>query len=308
MPSGRSFDAELAALESLRDADPTSTLAPLRKALTHRNNFIVAKAAKLAALHEHHSLTGDLAAAFLRFLQSDSAKTDPQCWAKNALAQTLAAFDYQDEELFLSGMRHVQLEPVWGGSSDTAGTLRGVCALALVNCRSLSSRDVLAHLTPLFADKQLPVQVNAARAVEQIGSDAASLLLRLRAELGSGEPELLGACYSGVLRLDGPAAIPWAARFLHTLAPDEASAEAAFAIAETRTEAAWLLLKEHYTLARDHDFRGTLLTALALTRQDAALDFLFSLVEQGSRAAREALESTAPSPATLERLRHTPQF
>ena len=308
MPSGRSFDAELAALESLRDADPASTLAPIRKALTHRNNFIVAKAAKLAALHEHKSLTSDLATAFPRFLKADCAKTDPQCWAKNALAQTLAAFDHQDEELFLSGMRHVQLEPVWGGSSDTAGTLRGVCALALANCRSLSSRDVLAHLTPLFADQQLSVQVNAARAVEQIGSDSAALLLRLRAELGSGEPELLGACYSGVLRLDGPTAIPWAARFLHTLAPDEASAEAAFAIAETRTEAAWLLIKEHYTLARDPDFRGTLLTALALTRQDAALNFLFSLVEQGSRAAREALESTAPSSATLERLRRSPQF
>ena len=61
----------------------------------------------------------------------------PQCWAKNALAQTLAAFDYQDKELFLAGMRHVQLEPVWGGSSDTAGPLRGLCALALVNYRSL---------------------------------------------------------------------------------------------------------------------------------------------------------------------------
>ena len=306
MPPGRSFDAELAALEALRDADPASTLAPLRQALTHRNNFIVAKAAKLVALREHHTLTDDLASAFRRFLQNDCAKADPQCWAKNALAQTLAAFDYQDEELFLSGMRHIQLEPVWGGSSDTAGTLRGICALALVNCRSLSSRDVLAHLTPLFADKQVPVQVNAARAVEQIGSDAAALLLRLRAELGSGEPELLGTCYSGVLRLEGPAAIPWAARFLHTLSPDEASAEAAFAIAETRTDAAWHLLKEQYNVARDPDFRATLLTALALTRQDAALDFLFSLVKEGSRAAREAIESTAPSLATLERLRLLP--
>ena len=303
MPAGRSFDAELAAIDGLRDADSASTHGPIRNALTHRNNFIVAKAAKLAALHEHTTLTDDLATAFPRFLKGDCAKADPQCWAKNALAQTLAAFDYQDEELFLAGMRHIQLEPVWGGSSDTAGTLRGTCALALVNCRSMSSRDVLAHLTPLFADKQLPVQVNAARAVEQIGSDAASLLLRLRAELGSGEPELLGACYSGVLRLDGASAIPWAARFLHTLAPDEASAEAAFAISATRTEAAWLLLKEHYARARDPDFRGTLLTAIALTRQDAALDFLFALIEEGSRTAREALESTAPSPATLERLR-----
>ena len=300
--AARSFDAELATLETLRDADPATTEAPLRKALTHRNNFIVAKAAKLAALHNHQALTTDLATAFPRFLENP-VKSDPQCMAKNALAQALAAFDYQEPDLFLTGMAHIQLEPSWGGASDSAGTLRGLCALALVNCRSLSSHNVLLHLTPLFADKQLPVRVNAARAVEQIGSESAALLLRLRAELASDEPELLGACYSGVLRLEGPHAIPWAAKFLHSTAPDEASAEAAFAIAETRTAEAFMLLQTHYHQAFDPDFRGTLLTAIALTRQEAAIDFLFTLITKGNRTAREALETTAPSPATLERLR-----
>jgi len=43
---------------------------------------------------------------------------------------------------------------------------------------------------------------------------------------------------------------------------------------------------------------------LAITRQDTAIDFLFALVAEGSKNAREALESSAPSPATLERLRN----
>lgn len=302
MATARGFDAELAQLESLRDADPAKTETSLRKALAHRNNFIVAKAAKLAAAHNHRSLADTLVAAFDRFLQ-DGVKSDPQCWAKNAIVEALVAFDYQEPKLFLAGLQYVQLEPTWGGSSDTAGTLRGHCAIGLVQCRSLTNTQVLTHLLPLFADKQLSVRVNAARAVEQIGTDASILLLRLRAELASDEPELLGACYSGVLRLEGPSAIPWAARFLQPEKPDDTAAEAAFAIAETRTEAAATLLIATHKRTRDPDFRGTLLAALALTRQPAAIDFLFDQIADGSKAAREALENSAPSNEVLERLR-----
>ena len=296
----RPFDAELAALESLRDSPPAATLEPLRKALASKNNFLAAKAAKLAVLHEHSALVDALAGAFPRFLGPNSPKADPQCWAKNAIAQALAHFEYQDSALFLQGMRHVQPEPVWGGSEDTAGTLRGVCALALVQCRELNSHQVLLHLLPLFADKQTSVQVNAARAVEQIGNDSSALLLRLRAELASSGPELLSACYSGVLRLEGPAAIPWAAKFLAL--EDEPATEAAFAIAETRTDTAATLLVATHRRARDPDFRDSLLTALALTRLDAALEYLFTLVEDGSTAAREAIVNSAPGPSVLERL------
>ena len=297
----RSFDEELAALEILRDALPAETEAPLRKALTHRNNFIVAKAAKLIVQHNHRSLTPVLAEAFPRFL-TDGVKTDPQCWAKDAIVKALSAFEYQEPDLFLAGMRHIQLEPSFGGSTDSAGPLRGLCAMGLVQCRSLSNTQVLTHLLPLFADKELSVRVNGARAIEQIGTDTASLLLRLRGELASDEPELLGACYSGVLHLEGPSAIPWAAKFLRPLAPDDASAEAAFAIAETRTEAAFTLLKSTWKQTRDPDFRGTCLTAIALTRQEGAYNFLLEEIAEGSRTAREALENSAPPPEILARM------
>ncbi len=297
----RSFDAELAALEALSSAPPAETESPLRKSLTHPNNFIVAKAAKLAQQHDHRSLTPELVAAFHRFLLN-GAKTDPQCWAKIAIAKALAAFEYQEPELFLTGIATHQLEASWGGTTDTAGPLRGLSALALVQCRGLSNTAVLTHLLPLFTDKDIPVQVNAARAVEQIGTDAASLLLRLRAELASGEAELLGACYSGVLHLEGPSAIPWAAKFLRPVAPDDASSEAAFAIADTRTEAAFTQLRATWKETRDPDFRGTLLTAIALTRQDAAYEFLLDEIRDGSRTAREALENSAPPQEILARL------
>ena len=89
--------------------------------------------------------------AFDRFFDNP-VKTDPQCWAKNALSRTLFALEYQEAEVFLRGMRHIQMEPVWGGQSDTAGTLRSTCALALVQCRGLNDRDLLTHLLELLGD------------------------------------------------------------------------------------------------------------------------------------------------------------
>ncbi len=302
MPSKRTFDADLASLEALRDVPPEAARPELAKALTHLNNFLVAKAATLTLHHRLAGLTPHLAAAFPRFLDNP-VKSDPQCWAKNALAKTLASFDYQQPDLFLAGMRHIQLEPVWGGSSDTAGTLRSACALALVQCRELNSHRLLTHLLSLFADRELSVRVNAVRAIEQIGNDSAALLLRLRAELASDEPELLGACYAAVLALEGPGSIPWAAQFLR--AADQSAAEAALAIAQTRTPEAFHLLRSTFASARDPRFRAAVLSAIALTRQQQATDWLLDLIESEDHAtdAQEALCRSAPSPETLDRLK-----
>ncbi|HEY6374469.1 MAG TPA: hypothetical protein VIX90_02975 [Edaphobacter sp.] len=302
MASARDVEQQAAALESLRTAPSDAAESGLRKALQHRNNYLVSKAAKLAADLSLSALTPDLATAFTRFLDNP-IKTDPQCWAKNAIAKALATLEYQEHELFLQGMRHIQLESVWGGSSDTAGNLRSTCALALVQCRGLNSTRLLTLLTELFADKELRVRVNAARAVEQVGSDAAMLLLRLRAELASDEPELLGACYSGVLHIEGPSAIPWAAKFLPH--EDDAAAEAAIAIAEARTPEAFAVLKESFAHSRDPWFRTALLSAIALTRQDEAFTWLLTLIERedrDSKDAHEALCRSNPPNAILDRL------
>jgi hypothetical protein len=47
MPGKREFDEHLAALDALRQQETGSCITPLRKALQHRNNFVVAKAADL---------------------------------------------------------------------------------------------------------------------------------------------------------------------------------------------------------------------------------------------------------------------
>ena len=301
MPGKRAFEEQLAALELLRDQPDEVRVAPLRKALAHKNNFIVAKAADLVRDLGLKSLTPDLLTAFERFF-ADPVKTDPQCWAKNALSRALAAFEHQDADLFLRGMRHIQMEPVWGGQSDTAGTLRATCALALVQCRSLLEVDLLAHLVELFADKDKAVRVEVVRAVEQIGSSSASLLLRLRATLGSDEPEVLGACYGGVLRIDGTRALPWVERFLET--GDDAAGEAALAIAGTHSAGGFETLRKCFAQAHgpgnDPWFRSVLLSAIALTRQDGAVEFLLNLIAKESLDAEPALEAILRSAPSAE--------
>ena len=302
MSGKRSFEEQIAALEALRQRPPEGCIDSLRKALAHRNNFVVAKAADLVREFRLEQLTPDLIAAFDRFFENP-VKTDPQCWAKNAGSRALAAFEHQDAAIFLRGMRHIQLEPVWGGRSDTAGTLRATCALALVQCRSLLEADLLAHLVELLADKDKSVRVEIVRAIEQVGSPTATLLLRLRAVLGADEPEVLGACYGGILRIEGASSLPWVSRFLDSA--DDAAAEAALAIAGTHSPKGLEVLRDRLAQTSDPWFRSVLFSAIALSRQDAGLEFLLDLVRTESLDAEPAIEAilrSMPSAETTKRL------
>jgi HEAT repeat protein len=314
MPGKRKFEEQLAALDALRHQPPEAAIDPLRKALTNRNNFVVAKAADLVRTLQLTQFTPDLLAAFDHFMvcsdREDPVRTDPQCWAKNALSRALAAFEHQDATVFLRGMHHIQMEPVWGGSSDSAGTLRTTCALALVQCRSLIESELLKHLIELLGDKDKSVRAEIVRAIEQVGSPSAALLLRLRAILDSNlksrkpgeppeeEPEVLGACYSGILRIEGPKSIPWIAHFL--AAADDSAAEAALAIAGTRSARGFEVLRDRLAKESDPWFCSVLLSAIALTRQDAAVEFLLHQVRQQSRQAEPAIEALLRSMPSAE--------
>jgi HEAT repeat protein len=311
MPGKRTFEDQLAALDALRQLPPEAAVDPLRKALANRNNFVVSKAADLVRQFQLTQLIPELLTAFDRFFE-DAVKTDPQCWAKNALSRALAHFEHQDATVFLRGMHHIQLEPSYGGPSDSAATLRATCALALVQCHSLTEPELLKHLIELTDDQDKTVRVEAIRAIEHVNSTAAALLLRLRATLSpqlnprmrEDEPEILGACYSGILHIEGPSAIPWIARFLTN--EDDAAAEAALSIAGTHSPQAFETLKQHFSQASDPWFTSVLLSALALTRQDAAVEFLLDVVRTESPQAEPAIEAilrSAPSEEIKKRLR-----
>ena len=125
----RGFDKELAELEALAESlrtTPVPTagqIAHLRKSLTHHNNFLVSKAAKLIAEADLTALLPDVLTAYDRFF-IDPIKTDPKCWAKEALAKALVKLEHRAKDAYLRGMRHHQMEASWGPPVDSAGGLR----------------------------------------------------------------------------------------------------------------------------------------------------------------------------------------
>jgi HEAT repeat protein len=303
MAGKRGLEEQIAALENLRKQSDELRIEPLRKALAAKNNFLVARAADLVREFRLSALLPELLTAFDHFFDNPE-KSDPQCWAKNAISRALAAFEYQDAEVFLRGMHHIQLEAVWGGRSDTAGTLRSTCAFALVQCRSVREEDLLAHLIELLGDKDKSVRAEVVRAIEQVGSTSAALLLRLRAVLGKDEPEVLGACYAGILRIEGVRAVPWVSRFLGS--GDDSAAEAALAIAGTHSPEGFAALRDCLSRVIDPWFRSVLLSAIALTRQDEALEFLLDLIRKESLDAEGAIEAllrSMPSDELTQQLR-----
>ena len=285
------FDEQLAALEALKgrelDAD---ALALINKSLGHRNNFIVAKAARLAEDNSLADLLPDLVAAYDRFF-TNAEKTDPQCWAKNGLSRALARLDCRDKDIFLRGLRHHQMEPTFGGRSDTAGTLRANCAHALVACNGLDNQEFLVILLDPLVDEDKTVRLETVRALAQLGEIAVPIL-RLRAMIRTQppeEPEVLGQCFTALLAIERDAAIPFVAGFLES--GDDPAGEAAFALAETRSPAALAALLRRQKDFSDEWFSGVLLSAIAITRLPEAIDFLINLIEREEREAPRAIEA-----------------
>jgi hypothetical protein len=78
MTGKRRLEEQLAALEQLRRQPPQASLEPLRRALIHRSNYFVAKAADLVREFRLPELIPDLLVAFDRCF-ANPIKTDPQC-------------------------------------------------------------------------------------------------------------------------------------------------------------------------------------------------------------------------------------
>lgn len=328
-----SVEDQLASIHQLRVAvgslAPEELTAQLKLLLQQKNNLVVARSADLARELDQRSLLPDLAIAFEHFFdtseksppgaknnKASTSRTDPQCWAKNALSKALHHLGCEDASLFLRGMHTHQYEPVWGGQSDVAGTLRANCAHALVDCHELTHHAILRHLLDLVSDKDKNVRAEVVRAIAAAGGDSASLLLHLRAITSSSEPsdsrpEIMGHCCSGLLALEGIVAVPFVARFL--AAQDDCSAEAALALGETRTpEALEALLdclrppsentslrsstdgrRQRWRLHLEPEFAVALLTGIALTRHAKAIDTLIDLIATASSLAEPALEALA---------------
>lgn len=283
------LEDQLSALHALRTAPLTAdTLAQLRQALANHSSHVVAMAAEIAAEAELADLEPDLTAAFAALMRNP-AKTDPGCRAKTAIANALRACECAAEAVFLQGIRHVQMEPVWGGQVDTAAPLRGACALGLVGMRS---RHALLELAHLLADPESDARIAAARALAYSGDPASVPLLHFKVLTGGTQAAVLYECYLALLKLDVETSLPFVAEYLKSA--DAGIAEsAALALGESRQESAFAVLRDAWEGTFDAERRRTLLLALATLRSEPALDYLLDIIRHEARvhadAALEAL-------------------
>jgi HEAT repeat protein len=267
--SRQAFEEKLAAIESLRSS-PQSALEPVRKALRDRNNLICSKAAKLAGDLLLRETIPDLVEAFDRFLK-DPAKTDPQCWAKIAVVKALKDLGHDDPAVFLRGIAHRQT------FVDAESTLRGACALALVDC-SLPRETILLHLADILADPEMRTRIDAARAIAQLPGQDSILMLRVKALAGDKEPAVIGQCLISLLGIDPRSSIPFVARFLTS--PDEDLCfEAAAALGECPDLLAVETLIARWRMERSVEMKRAIELSLGVSRIPEAKQFLATLAD-----------------------------
>jgi len=284
MAKSTNIEGELAALEELRNAPlSAAVLAGLRRGLASRSNYVAARAAKLAGERELEQMREELEAAFTRFM-ANPLKTDPGCRAKLAAAEALIKLGGFRPDVFLQGIHHVQLEPVFGGREDTAAPLRALCAAGLV---AAGYPGALNELADLLADNEPDARLGAVRAVLQTGDSAGIPLLRLKTRLGDSDPRIVYECFAALTAMDPEANLELVAHYLsheHT----ETAEAAAFALGESRLPQAIPLLKSMWENSLDHDRRQAAFTALAMLRLESAIDYLIQLVAEESPAIASA--------------------
>ena len=246
-------------------------------------------------------LASDLETAFDRFLV-DPLKNDKLCRAKLAIVQALDTIEHLRRDVFEKAATHVQLEPVFGGHEDTAAPLRGAAIFALSR---IGGSDYHSLLVDTLADTEKVVRVAAAQALAYVGTEAAGLLLRLKARVGDKESEVLSECLAGLMTIGPEANLDFVSGFLDPMDSTRCEA-AALALGKCRLPGALDALKSCWRRTFDRELREQILLAIAMMRLPAAVDFLLDLVatepEATALSAMSALKFHAYDPKLCERL------
>lgn len=273
-----SLDDKLAALRELRGRALTpEEKAGLRKHIGDRSNLVVAAASAIASGNTLVELAKDLEAAFDRFLVSP-LKDDKLCRAKIAIVQALDAMEHQDTEVFRRAAKHVQLEPVWGRSEDSAPPLRAAALIALARVEGQGS---LPMLVDALADPAKDVRIASASALAAVGTESAGLILRLKARVGDDDLDVLSECLAGLLTVDPGEYLSLVTEFLDPSDPTACEA-AALALGKSRLPEALEPLQGCWQRCHTPDLRQQVLLAIAILRRPAATEYLMELVASES--------------------------
>ncbi len=277
-------------LAAIRDGDPGSpeSLEALGKALESKNNLVAGLAAQISANHELRQLAPAIERAFATFMETP-VKRDPQCRAKLAMVEALHRLDHDAEAVFRAGLRHVQREPVWGGTVDTAAPLRALSAIALVDGRY---PDVWVPLGEMLADPERSARLGAAEAIARSGNaEIGCPLLRLRLCSGEADPEVFSACLRHLMALDPEGSLQFVVIRLGSDS-DWMCEAAALALGESRQPSAFEPLRAFCSYAVRAPHRRIGMMAMAMLRSERAWGYLLERIVEGPLSeAREAVDA-----------------
>jgi HEAT repeat protein len=289
MAQSRKTEDCLDALSRLREnpAAPGTT-AELTEYLGNKSNLVVAKAAKLVAEFELHDLEPRLVSAFHRFM-TKPALTDKGCTAKTEIVRALEALGAAEAEVFVAGIRHVQMEGSFGPPVDTAAGLRAASAMGLVH---MNYPDAILEIVTLLVDREDDARAGAVRALSYSGQPATVPLLRFKVMVGDTSADVIAESFIALLEVAPETSLAFVAGYLD--ASDAAIAEAAaIALGQSRQPEAITALKSKWPGAHEAQ-RRALLIGMAVARDDSAFEFLFSLVESAiEKIAAEAITALA---------------
>jgi HEAT repeat protein len=286
----------LSALES--ELDDAAVARELKGYLADRSNLVVAKAAKIARDRGLTQLLPDLVSAFDR-LMVDPAKLDKRCAGLTEISMALYEMDYTEPEVYRKGISHVQMEPSFGPPVDAAAALRGICAQGLIRTRY---EGRLEQVVTLLADPEPPARVGAARALATNGGEAGALVLRLKALVGDRDVEVMMECFSGLLTTSRDGAVEFVAGFAE-LGEGEICEAAILALGASRLPKALKVLKDKWERTVRGSVRKTLLLALATSRDEEALSFLLSLLDESNVETATSVITSLAVHKNSERIR-----
>lgn len=275
------FDDKLARLRALEDAPEGQVVHELRKLFGENDAFFIGEAAKMAKALELRSLEVDLVAVCKRLLAKEIA--DRGCIAKRLVFDALVTFDVDVPDVYLMGLHHEQWDHSFGPPEDTAGSVRGLCAHALVR---IDYRDAILEIAPLLYDHLSEVRVAAAEALAATGEKTCAAILHVRLLAGEEKPDALEALYRSLLALHAQRYLPVVGKGLM-----DGQESAALALGESHLPEAFPILRDALAVAIG-DVEATVLLSIALLRQEEATAYLRDLVEHASEhRACKAIEA-----------------
>ena len=285
----RSSETKLTAIDAALAESAEAGRHALEAALKLKSSLIVAHAAECATAHRMTELLPIVEAAATHFFELP-AKGDPGCLAKAALVEACDTLESRNRELFLKGVACRQPEPVWGGSRDTAGNVRGRSLRALFRLRHPDGAVLAAQL---LADEDPLTRMHAARALADAAPLAAVPLLRYKVLIGDAETGVTEEAMSSLLAVDGEESVPFLTGLLRS--PDEQIGDlAAITLMESKSgQAVDALIKwaEDVSDRRVH----VAFVSLAGLRFPTGIDYLLNQIRTASEP-RSSLALRALSP------------